>query len=646
VPAHGAGPSDLHGTRSQSWHFTVGSGKVETTYLSDLKWQWATNGFGPVEINASNGEQGARDGKTLTLNGATFAHGFGVNAPSDIVYEVSGCIRFRSDVGVDDEVGTKGSVVFEVFLDGTRVYDSGVMRGSTRTKSISLDLTGKSELHLTTTDGGDTTEFDHADWADTRLECLGTPAPGGVRRGARVRGSRVGAAFGSPATLAAGSNPHSVVAADLNGDGRSDLVDANAGSDSVTVFEGRGNGTFLPGKTFSVGPDTRPKSVAVADLNKDGKPDIVTANQDSSTVSVLEGNGGGAFGEPVQFKVCSRAHEVAVGDLNGDGNPDLAVACWNGNVIGVLLGDGHGTFRPVVDYGAGANPHSIVISDFNGDGRPDLAVADHGSAQVSILLGLGDGRFAKAVDYGVGNGPHSLRAGDLNGDGKIDLVTANDGSNSVSVLLGNGDGTFAPARSYATGLVPKSVAIGDLNGDGIPDVVAADTAGNGDGVTGHPGGNRVTVLLGSGSGSLRTPEAVLVGQTPFSVCLADLNGDGKLDLATADWDSNAVSVRLNRSAGSAPHLAVTSVSPWDGATGVAPSSDVTATFSQSLDRSTVRSSTVLLKHGLVRVAAHLSYDATTRTVTLDPDADLQANTTYIATVVVGAHGIRDISGGG
>ena len=292
----------------------------------------------------------------------------------------------------------------------------------------------------------------------------------------------------------------------------------------------------------------------------------------------------------MQYPTCVHAHETAVGDVNGDGKLDLAVACWGGSVISVLLGNGDATFQQAVNYGAGSQPHSIVIRDFNADGKPDLAVANYASNSVSVLRGSGDGTFQTAVNYAVGTNPHSLRAGDLNGDGKPDIVTANAGSNNVTVLLGNGDGTFAAGQSYATGLVPKSVAIGDVNGNGTLDVVTADTAGNGDGVTGIPGGDRVSVLLGDGTGALGAATDFLVGQTPFSVYLADLNGDGKLDLSTAEWDSNTVTVRLNTTSGGAPSFVVNSVSPAQGASGVAAASNVTASFSADVNQSTLTAS--------------------------------------------------------
>ena len=646
-PAAGS-PVDIKvGPDGNLYYLAIGSGQLikyvygtpspgPGGFLSDLAWKSATNGWGPVEKDHSNAEQPAGDGNPITLNGVVYPKGLGMHAAADVAYAITGCTAFQSDIGLDDEVGPNGSVAFQVFLDGTKAYDSGTMTGSSPTKSISLDLTGKSELRLVVTNGGDTISYDHGDWANPQIACTGSSGGGGV-------GSAP--TFGPATSLQGGTAPHSVVAADVSGDGKLDLVSANALSSNVGLFKGNGDGTFQAGTFFSVGAAGKTKTAQVADLNSDGKPDIVTANQDASTISVLKGTGGGAFAAAVQYPTCLNAHEVAIGDLNADGKLDAAVACFGGTTISVLLGNGDGTFRPKVDYAVGSAPHSIVIQDFDGDGKPDLAVADYGSGAASVLRGVGDGTFQPAVNYSVGSRPHSIRAGDLNGDLKPDLVTADSGSNTVTVLLGNGDGTFAPGQSYPTGSVPKSVAIGDVNGNGLADVVTADTAGNGDGVTGNPGGDRVTVLLGDGTGALGAATDFLVGQTPFSVYLADLNGDGKLDLSTAEWDSNSVTVRLNTSPGSAPPaFTVASVSPAGGATGVAPSSNVTATFSGDVDQSTVNSSTVMLKQGSTPVPAQLSYNAATRTVTLDPTSDLQAGLIYSATVAGGPSGVKDIAG--
>ncbi|UQN06258.1 NPCBM/NEW2 domain-containing protein [Deinococcus sp. QL22] len=138
----------------------------------------AHNAWGPIEIDRSNGEQQAGDGKTLTLNGVTFDRGFGTHAGSEMRFGLKGtdatCTRFTSQIGLDDEVGSKGSVVFQVYLDGQKAYDSGTMTGASPTKTIDLDITGKQELRLVVTDAGDGIDFDHADWAKPLISCQAT----------------------------------------------------------------------------------------------------------------------------------------------------------------------------------------------------------------------------------------------------------------------------------------------------------------------------------------------------------------------------------------------------------------------------------------------------------------------------------------
>ncbi|MEA2422598.1 MAG: large repetitive protein, partial [Thermoleophilaceae bacterium] len=176
---------------------------------------------------------------------------------------------------------------------------------------------------------------------------------------------------------------------------------------------------------------------------------------------------------------------VAVGDLNGDGKPDLAVANQDSNDVSVLLnttvaGAAAPTFATHADFAAHTAPASVAVGDLNGDGKPDLAVANSGSNDVSVLLnttvaGAAAPSFATHADFAAGTTPASVAVGDLNGDGKPDLATANNGSNDVSVLLnttaaGAAAPTFATHVDFAAGTSPASVAIGDLNGDGKPDL--------------------------------------------------------------------------------------------------------------------------------------------------------------------------------
>ena len=300
-----------------------------------------------------------------------------------------------------------------------------------------------------------------------------------------------------------GDYAYSVAVADINGDGKPDLLVADCGliginvcnhsNGLVGVLLGNGDGTFQPVVTYDSGGSTT-VSIAVADVNADGKPDVVVANECGNTstcadgsVGVLLGNGDGTFQKATTYDTKYAIDSVAVADVNGDGKPDLLVANNTNNTVGVLLGNGDGTFQSAVTYSSGGNiPLSVAIADVNKDGKPDLVVANicdtssncaHGS--VSVLLGNGDGTFQTAVSYDPGGtGAWSVAVADVNGDGKPDLVAAIFFYNTVGVLLGNGDGTFQAATTYGSGgNNPTSVAVADLNGDGLLDVAVANFCG-------------------------------------------------------------------------------------------------------------------------------------------------------------------------
>src|SRR5216683_146256 len=219
----------------------------------------------------------------------------------------------------------------------------------------------------------------------------------------------------------------------------------------------------------------------------------------------------------------SRSQAVAAADLNGDGKLDLVVGNLDSATVSVFLGDGTGSFKAHVDFATGLYPNSLAIRDFNGDGKPDLALAN-GSGTVSILLGNGDGTFQSQVTYPVGRQPISVAVADLNGDGQLDLAVADFTDGFVSVLLGNGDGTFQPSVEYPTGRVPSTIIIGDFNGDGKLDVATSNFAPGG--YTVPPG--YINILLGNGDGTFQAPVAFVAGPNPDTVVVADLNNDGAL----------------------------------------------------------------------------------------------------------------------
>src|SRR5207249_4538255 len=244
-------------------------------------------------------------------------------------------------------------------------------------------------------------------------------------------------ASGSP--VATGSRAFSVALGDVNGDGKLDLVTANYGANSVTVLLGNRDGTFTAAAGSPVAVGSCPYSVAVGDVNGDGKLDLTTVNSGSNNVTVLLGNGDGTFTAPGGSPaVGSNSVFGALGDVNGDGKLDLVTANYGSNNVTVLLGNGNGTFTaasgsPVT---VGFAPNSVALGDVNGDGKLDLVVANGDSNTLTVMLGIGDGTFTAAAGspVAVGSGPHSVALGDLNGDGKLDLVAANSLSINVTVL--------------------------------------------------------------------------------------------------------------------------------------------------------------------------------------------------------------------
>jgi N-acetylneuraminic acid mutarotase len=183
-------PEFIYDGQDQSWT----SGPEEATLraaalfpgdnsLSYETWTAAANAWGPIERNRSNGEKNAGDGRGLSIGGQSFAQGFGTHAGSSMSFALGGqCSTFTATVGVDDEVGDRGSVVFEVYADGTKVYDSGVMRGADGSKALSVNVTGKNELRLVVTNAGDGISYDHADWATPTLGgCNGADVPNAIR---------------------------------------------------------------------------------------------------------------------------------------------------------------------------------------------------------------------------------------------------------------------------------------------------------------------------------------------------------------------------------------------------------------------------------------------------------------------------------
>jgi hypothetical protein len=290
------------------------------------------------------------------------------------------------------------------------------------------------------------------------------------------------------------------------------------------------------GDFLSFGVGNGPVAIANADLNADGHTDLVSANTRSNTISVVLGNGKGLFGPPTDYPTGSRPSSLAIADLNGDGIPDIVVTDAGSNAVSVFLGKGDGTFGSRTDYAVGIAPSSVAVGDLSGDGIPDLVVADQGTAQspsnlISVLLGNGNGTFQAKIDGAVGYGPSAVVLGDFDRDGFLDVAVANKGYASspgatVSVLLAWIYRGFSRRTDYAAPTSPQCLAYADIDNDGVGDLLV----GGGD-----PQSTTapcVTLLLGRVDGSfLVAPTTPLFGGDAYRMTVADLNGDGKQDVA-------------------------------------------------------------------------------------------------------------------
>jgi hypothetical protein len=396
----------------------------------------------------------------------------------------------------------------------------------------------------------------------------------------------------------------------------------------VSILLGNGDGTFQTAVTYSSGAQAT-DSVAIGDVNGDGIPDLVLTSQCAANTacvstspgvaSVLLGNGNGTFQTAVTYNTgAAVAVSVAIGDVNGDGIPDLVIAnqcmltgqtCTG--AASVLLGNGGGTFKTPVIYGTGGvDANWVSIKDVNGDGIPDLVVANGSETTASgspggigVLLGNGNGTFQTAVAYSSGASQAvSVAVADLNGDGIPDLSVANNCLNigsgactvdgGVSILLGNGNGTFQTAVAYDSGgFEATSVAVQDVNGDGVPDLAVTNTCQsvNSNGIC--QGTGEVSVLAGNGDGSFQPAVIFQAFQTPIEygtggaqadrVVIGDVNKDGKPDLAALNFcgtcASGTIRVLLNNYTAASTTTVTSSLNPAPVNTPVTFTATVTST---------------------------------------------------------------------
>ena len=346
--------------------------------------------------------------------------------------------------------------------------------------------------------------------------------------------SAVGATFTVAPSLSLSAKPTSVAVADVNNDGRPDLVLTKKGSSSVSVLLGNGKGSFSAPVDFPAG--TAPGNVVLADINGDGKIDVIVSDSATGAINVLAGNGDGTFGAPVSYAAIANPTSVALGNFKGNGKIDLAVLSSTG--IALLTNDGSGHFSTPASLSVSAQPLSLLAADINGDGHDDIVTTNQ-DGTLTVLLGDGLGHFRSLSALPVASNPLSaLVVGDFNKDGKLDLAVTQANSSTLSVLVGNGDGNFQAPVAYSVGNNPVSPLVADLNGDSIPDLITINQSSN-----------TFSVLLGNGDGTFKSASEFVAGNLPIGAVAADFDGDGHIDLAVPNYQTSAITLPMGRGDG-------------------------------------------------------------------------------------------------
>lgn len=317
---------------------------------------------------------------------------------------------------------------------------------------------------------------------------------------------------------------------DVNRDAKPDVVVANLSGGTVSVM--LGNSGLATKVAYYIDNDA--DAVALGDLDGDGILDIVVTSV-SGNYRTLRGLGDGTFDRGGLVATNAGPLDVKTGDFDGNGTLDFATACSSAGTVVVFANEGKGIFSQHFPFAAAKSVAALATGDFNRDGLLDFATAGTSSNVMSVFLNSGaDGsaRFANRTDYAAGSYARSIAAGDLNGDGWLDLAVSNATSGTVSAFLNNGDGTFAEQLTSPAGTSPLSVVLADFDGDGKLDAAVGSSTGAG-----------VSLLLGVGDGTFSTPVTFRPTDSVQYLAAADMNGDGRPDLVTSNGDDTVTLMR-------------------------------------------------------------------------------------------------------
>ena len=330
---------------------------------------------------------------------------------------------------------------------------------------------------------------------------------------------------------------------DLNNDHISDLVVANDLEGSIGILLGIGDGTFENVTIYPTGDDSAPSSAAIGDFNKDNCTDIAALNTDKKKVGIFFGYGNGTFSSQmvIVIKMNSILTAMIVEDLNNDTVLDIVITDFvDGNSnINVFYGLGGMRFLPpkifYLEYKKQVS--SMVAKDFNNDGRIDFLLRIQNEKKVIIMLQGSNEPFGSSITFSTGTGsvPSAIALSDFNNDDQLDIVVVNSRSSDIRILFGDGNGNFLSWKTYSTGLntLPSYIAVGDVDGDQQHDILVTNS-----------NTNEIGIFYSYGNGTFAVVQTFSTGygSEPSSVCIADLNKDNLMDIVVANTGINTVVV--------------------------------------------------------------------------------------------------------
>ncbi|HTE23015.1 FG-GAP-like repeat-containing protein [Flavitalea sp.] len=327
----------------------------------------------------------------------------------------------------------------------------------------------------------------------------------------------------------------------------------------VPTFAGSNTVSFAPAVNFNAG--NQPTGVSFGDIDGDNKLDMIVANQASNTISVFKNASTGSistasYPAKVDFAVGGSPQNVIFQDVDGDGKPEIVVMCWGGGAVHILRNTStpgvinSSSFAPSATVSTGLNSRTLKVADLNGDGKPEIITSNYVQpGSISLIQNNstpGTLSFSSAVNLTAGLNFGDVAIADMDGDNKPEIIGANLASNNMTIFHNTHSGgniattSFASQQDFATGLYPWGISIGDIDGDNKPDVVIPNS-----------GSSRISVFRNNftqgvlNSSSLNTVVNFTTGLSPYSVAMADINGDGKLDIVTPNTNGTSVSVLLN-----------------------------------------------------------------------------------------------------